>query len=91
MFLPVPGRLFLPHLILSDDHRLAACPSEGGMKYVLWDLSKKVLLVTVNLRIRMHVHVCTKKIVHVLLYAALPDTETLLFHKILLSNYLLTY
>ena len=52
MFLPVPESLFLPNLILSDDHRLAACPSEDGMKYVLWDLSKKVLLVTVNLRIR---------------------------------------
>ena len=48
-FLAIPERFLLPHLVLSDDHRLAACPSEDGIKYVLWDLSKKVLLVTVEL------------------------------------------
>ena len=51
-FLAIPERFLLPHLVLSDDHRLAACPSEDGIKYVLWDLSKKVLLVTVELRRR---------------------------------------
>ena len=51
-FLAIPERFLLPHLVLSDDHRLAACPSEDGIKYILWDLSKKVLLVTVELRRR---------------------------------------
>ena len=51
-FLAMPVSLSLKHLVLSDDHRLAACPSENGMSYVLWDLSKKVLLVTVDLRIQ---------------------------------------
>ena len=51
-FLAIPERFLLSHLVLSDDHRLAACPSEDGIKYVLWDLSKKVLLVTVELRRR---------------------------------------
>ena len=51
-FLAIPERFLLTHLVLSDDHRLAACLSEDGIKYVLWDLSKKVLLVTVELRRR---------------------------------------
>ena len=39
-FLAIPERFLLPHLVLSDNHRLAACPSEN------------ILLVTVDLRRR---------------------------------------